>query len=87
MRKAVARDELVLHYQPIVEVASGRIVGAEALLRWRHPERGLLFPRDFIDLAEATGLITTMGPWILQDRLRPGPGLARPGLPRTSRWP
>jgi diguanylate cyclase (GGDEF)-like protein len=66
LRKAVARDELVLHYQPIVEVASGRIVGAEALLRWRHPERGLLFPRDFIDLAEATGLITAMGPWILQ---------------------
>jgi diguanylate cyclase (GGDEF)-like protein len=66
LRKAVARDELVLHYQPIVEAKSGRIVGAEALLRWRHPERGLLFPGDFIDLAETTGLITGMGPWILR---------------------
>ena len=66
LRKAVAREELVLHYQPIVEVQTGRIVGAEALLRWRHPEQGLLFPKDFIDLAESTGLITAMGPWILR---------------------
>ncbi|MGH7395143.1 MAG: putative bifunctional diguanylate cyclase/phosphodiesterase, partial [Candidatus Methylomirabilales bacterium] len=66
LRRAVPRDELVLHYQPIVEVASGRIVGAEALLRWQHPERGLLFPKDFIELAESTGLITSFGPWILK---------------------
>jgi len=66
LRKAVAREELVLHYQPIIEAPTGRIVGAEALLRWRHPERGLLFPKDFIDLAETTGLITGMGPWILK---------------------
>jgi EAL domain-containing protein (putative c-di-GMP-specific phosphodiesterase class I) len=66
LRKAAGREELVLHYQPIVEVRSGRIVGAEALLRWRHPEQGLLFPKDFIGLAETTGLITAMGPWILK---------------------
>jgi diguanylate cyclase (GGDEF)-like protein len=66
LRRAVAREELVLHYQPIVEARTGRVVGAEALLRWRHPEQGLLFPRAFIDLAESTGLITTMGPWILK---------------------
>ena len=66
LRKAVAREELVLHYQPIVEAQTGRIVGGEALLRWRHPEQGLLFPKDFIELAESTGLITAMGPWILR---------------------
>jgi diguanylate cyclase (GGDEF)-like protein len=66
LRKAVARDELVLHYQPIVSAEDGRIVGAEALLRWRHPEKGLLYPGAFIDLAESTGLITAMGPWIMK---------------------
>ena len=62
-------------------------MGAEALLRWRHPERGLLFPRDFIDLAESTGLITAMGPWILRDRLRPGPGLAATRATPDLLWP
>jgi diguanylate cyclase (GGDEF)-like protein len=66
LRRALSRDELVLHYQPIIEAKSGRIVGAEALLRWRHPQQGLLFPGHFIDLAESTGLITAMGPWILR---------------------
>jgi diguanylate cyclase (GGDEF)-like protein len=66
LRRALGRDELVLHYQPIIETRSGRIVGAEALLRWRHPQQGLLFPGHFIDLAESTGLITAMGPWILK---------------------
>jgi diguanylate cyclase (GGDEF)-like protein len=67
LRKALALDQLVIHYQPIVEVASGRIHGTEALLRWRHPELGLVPPDDFIDLAELTGLITPMGPWILEE--------------------
>jgi diguanylate cyclase (GGDEF)-like protein len=65
LRKAVERNELVLHYQPIVEAQTGRILGAEALLRWAHPERGLLLPRDFIEIAEATGIIVSMTPWIL----------------------
>jgi diguanylate cyclase (GGDEF)-like protein len=67
LRKALAQDQLVIHYQPIIEVATGRIHGTEALLRWRHPELGLVPPDDFIDLAEMTGLITPMGPWILEE--------------------
>jgi diguanylate cyclase (GGDEF)-like protein len=67
LRKAMAGDQLVVHYQPIVDVVTGRIHGTEALLRWRHPELGLVPPDDFIELAELTGLITPMGPWILQE--------------------
>jgi diguanylate cyclase (GGDEF)-like protein len=67
LRKALAQEQLVIHYQPIIEVATGRIHGTEALLRWRHPELGLVPPDDFIDLAEMTGLITPMGPWILEE--------------------
>jgi diguanylate cyclase (GGDEF)-like protein len=67
LRTALSQDQLVIHYQPIVEVATGRIHGTEALLRWRHPELGLVPPDDFIELAEMTGLITPMGPWILRE--------------------
>jgi diguanylate cyclase (GGDEF)-like protein len=67
LRTALAQGQLVIHYQPIIEVATGRIHGTEALLRWRHPELGLVPPDDFIELAEMTGLITPMGPWILEE--------------------
>ena len=67
LRKALSQDQLVIHYQPIIEVATGRIHGTEALLRWRHPDLGLVPPDDFIELAELTGLITPMGPWILEE--------------------
>jgi diguanylate cyclase (GGDEF)-like protein len=67
LRKALDLEQLVIHYQPIIEVASGRIHGTEALLRWRHPDLGLVPPDDFIELAEMTGLITPMGPWILEE--------------------
>ncbi|MEH6650265.1 MAG: EAL domain-containing protein [Motiliproteus sp.] len=64
--KALERQEFVLHYQPKVDLASGTINGAEALIRWQHPERGLVPPTEFIPLAEDTGLITQIGAWAMQ---------------------
>ncbi len=65
LRRAVDRGELVVHYQPIVDLASGRISGAEALVRWQHPVRGLLPPGDFIEVAEETGAIDAIGRHVL----------------------
>ncbi|MGD9798800.1 MAG: putative bifunctional diguanylate cyclase/phosphodiesterase, partial [Acidimicrobiia bacterium] len=70
LHTAIERGELRLHYQPKIHVASGRMTGMEALLRWDHPERGLLEPADFIALAEESGLIVPMGAWALEEACR-----------------
>jgi diguanylate cyclase (GGDEF)-like protein/PAS domain S-box-containing protein len=70
LRRALGRSEFRLFYQPVLDVDSGSIVGVEALLRWDHPERGLLRPPEFISLAEDTGLIIPIGKWALQEACR-----------------
>jgi diguanylate cyclase (GGDEF)-like protein len=65
LRRALDRDELVLHFQPKVALQDGRVIGVEALVRWQHPERGLLGPGDFLSLAERTGLMAAITRWVL----------------------
>ena len=69
LRKALSRNQLQLYYQPIVELSSGKILKAEALLRWKHPVRGMVSPADFIPLAEETGLIHEIGEWVFREAL------------------
>ena len=70
LRRAVRRGELELHYQPLVDLATRRVVGVEALLRWRHRTRGLIAPGDFVALAEETGLVGEIGQWALNEACR-----------------
>src|SRR5690606_32176467 len=69
LAKAIDLDQLVLHYQPIVDLSTGRIRGFEALMRWAHPERGMISPGSFIPLAEETGMIVPMGRWLTRTAL------------------
>jgi diguanylate cyclase (GGDEF)-like protein len=70
LRRAIEREEFVLHYQPKIDINTWQISGAEALIRWNHPEKGLVSPSEFIPLAEDTGLIIPIGEWTLRNSLR-----------------
>jgi diguanylate cyclase (GGDEF)-like protein/PAS domain S-box-containing protein len=81
LRQALGNGELLLHYQPKFQIEGGRIIGAEALVRWLHPERGLVPPADFIPLAETTGLILQVGEWVLEAACAQAAIWQRAGVP------
>jgi len=81
LREALDRREFVLHFQPIVDLSTGLPCAAEALVRWQHPTKGLLYPGVFIEIAETTGLIVALGRWVLDEACRRAAMWQRPGHP------
>lgn len=82
LHRALERHEFELHFQPRVSVANGLACGIEALIRWRHPERGLVLPEHFIPVAEDTGLIVPIGEWVINEACRQGTAWCAAGLPQ-----
>jgi diguanylate cyclase (GGDEF)-like protein len=80
LREAIEAGQLVLHYQPVLHLPSGEVSGVEALVRWQHPERGLLMPCDFIPLAEQTGVVVQLTRWVLGEATRQAAAWERAGL-------
>ncbi len=81
LRHALGNGQLLLHYQPKFSISTGKIIGAEALVRWHHPERGLVPPAEFIPLAEATGLVVQVGEWVLEAACAQAQQWKQAGLP------
>ena len=82
MRSGLARQEFVLHFQPVINLDSGALVGAEALIRWQHPTRGVVPPAEFIPAAEKSGFIVDIGAWVVHEACRQMAAWQRQGLPR-----
>ena len=81
LRYALEREELLLHYQPKINLKTGAITSVEALVRWQHPERGLLLPGHFLTIAEDSGLIVAIGQWVLREACRQTRAWLDAGLP------